>query len=211
MSELEKLISGFSKFHQRYYEEDPELYKELISKGQSPKVLVIACCDSRVHPVQILNTDPGDIFVVRNVANIVPPSEDDGKSHGTSAAIEYAVKHLGIRHIIVLGHSHCGGIQSLMEDQKQNQDYAFIAPWMKIVAPAREKVRRECGSLTFTEQCRKCEQEAIQISVNNLMTFPWINKAVAGGDLALHGWYFDIEQGALSEWDVTDQNFKLIG
>lgn len=210
MKEIEKLISGFNQFRKRYYEEDTELYKQLISKGQSPKILVIACCDSRVHPAQTLNTDPGDIFVVRNVANVVPPCENDGKSHGTSAAIEYAVKQLGVRRIIIFGHSHCGGVKSLMEDKGRDQDHGFIAPWMNIVAPAREKVRNEYSALTFAEQCRACEKEVIQISVNNLMTFPFVKEMVDKGDLILHGWYFDIEQGALFEWHAAERKFKPI-
>lgn len=128
MGKLEKLKKGFKQFRKQYYEDNPELFKQLAYQGQSPKILVIAYCDSRVHPAQVMNTDPGDIFVVRNVANIVPPCEDDGKSHGTSAALEYAVKHLKVKRIIVFGHSFCGGIKSLMEEKNNEQDYGFIDP-----------------------------------------------------------------------------------
>ncbi len=210
MSELEKLIKGFKHFRKRYYEEDPEFYKQLTYQGQSPKILVIACCDSRVHPAQVMNTDPGDIFVVRNVANIVPPCEDDGKSHGTSAALEYAVKHLKVKRIIVFGHSFCGGIKSLMEEKNNEQDYGFIDPWMKVVEPAREKILKTLSADSFEDQCRACEREVISISLQNLMTFPWVKDKVERGELSLHGWYFDIEEGNLFVRDGSDNVFNLM-
>ena len=197
MKDIDKLISGFQRFRKRYYLEAPELYKQLIKNGQSPKVLVIACCDSRVHPAQVMDTDPGDIFVVRNVANVVPPCEDDGKSHGTSAAIEYAVKYLGVRHIIVLGHGQCGGIRSLMEGKHRDHDLGFIDYWMDIVAPARDRALKEQPDATFEVQCRACEQANIDISLNNLMTFSWIRELLEEKQLFVHGWYFDIQQGEL--------------
>lgn len=197
MKELDKLIAGFRQFRKRYYEDEPELYQQLVYKGQSPKALVIACCDSRVHPAQVMDTDPGDIFVVRNVANIVPPCQEDGKSHGTSAAIEFAVKLLGVKHIIIFGHGQCGGVRSLMEGKHQGHKHGFIDSWMDIVAPAREKVLKEHRNATFDDQCKACEQAVIEISVNNLMTFPWISDMVSKNNLFVHGWYFDIEQGEL--------------
>jgi len=210
MGELEKLKKGFKQFRKQYYEDDPELYKQLTYQGQSPKILVIACCDSRVHPAQVMNTDPGDIFVVRNVANIVPPCEDDGKSHGTSAALEYAVKHLKVKRIIVFGHSFCGGIKSLMEEKNNEQDYGFIDPWMKVVEPAREKILKKLSADSFEDQCRACEREVISISLQNLMTFPWVMDKVERGELSLHGWYFDIEEGNLFVRDGSDNVFNLM-
>jgi len=210
MSELEKLIKGFKHFRKRYYEEDPEFYKQLTYQGQSPKILVIACCDSRVHPAQVMNTDPGDIFVIRNVANVVPPCEDDGKSHGTSAALEYAVKHLGVKRIIVFGHSFCGGIKSLMEGEHHEQDYGFIDPWMSVVEPAREKILKTLFNESFENQCRACEREVISISLQNLMTFPWVKDRVEKGDLSLHGWYFDIEEGNLYVHSGSENAFNLM-
>jgi len=210
MGELEKLKKGFKQFRKQYYEDNPELFKQLTYQGQSPKILVIACCDSRVHPAQVMNTDPGDIFVVRNVANIVPPCEDDGKSHGTSAALEYAVKHLKVKRIIVFGHSFCGGIKSLMEEKNNEQDYGFIDPWMKVVEPAREKILKTLFADSFEDQCRACEREVISISLQNLMTFPWVKDKVERGDLSLHGWYFDIEEGNLYVRDGSDNVFNLM-
>lgn len=194
---LDDLLKGFQRFRKKYFEDQPELYQELVSQGQSPKSIVIACCDSRVHPVQILDAEPGDIFVVRNVANLVPPSVDDGKTHGTSAALEFAIKHLKVENVVILGHGLCGGIQSLMEGSHGSKDYRFIDPWMQIATPARDKVLREFPDADFSEQCRHCESESIKISMQNLMTFPWIKSRVESGKLSIHGFYFDIESGEL--------------
>jgi len=210
MEELKKLKEGFKQFRKRYYEDEPELYKQLTYRGQSPKILVIACCDSRVHPAQVMNTDPGDIFVVRNVANIVPPCEDYGKSHGTSAALEYAVKHLGVTRIIVFGHSFCGGIKSLMEGENLEQDFGFIDPWMSVVESAREKILKTLSAESFEDQCRACEREVISISLQNLMTFPWVKDRVEKENLSLHGWYFDIEEGNLYVHDRSENEFNLM-
>lgn len=196
MKEITKLIKGYQNFHQHYFEEQPELYNKLF-EGQSPKLLVISCCDSRVHPAQILDTQPGDIFVIRNVANLVPINEVDGKSHGTSAAMEFAVKHLKVKHIVVFGHSQCGGIKSLMEGDHLGHDYGFIDPWMDIATPAREKVLAEHSDKEFSEQCTHCEKASIEISLQNLMTFPWIKERYESGKLYTHGWYFDIGTGSL--------------
>ena len=197
MNELDKLKSGFVKFRKYYYEDDPELYKQLTEKGQSPKALVIACCDSRVHPAQVMDTSPGDIFVVRNVANLVPGYVDDGKTHGTSAAIEFAVKHLKVPHIIVMGHSQCGGIRALMEGEHEGKMHKFIDPWMAIMSLAREVIVREQPNASLDEKCSLCERAAIGVSLDNLMTFPFIVRAIEAKTLQLHGWYFDIEHGEL--------------
>ena len=210
MEEITKLLKGFKRFRKQYYEDDPELYKELTYKGQSPKTLVISCCDSRVHPAQVMNTDPGDIFVIRNVANVVPPCGDDGKPHGTSAALEFAVKHLQVKRIIVFGHSFCGGVKSLMEGKHHDQAYGFIDPWMSIVEPAREKILKSLADEPFEDQCRECEREVILISLQNLMTFPWVKDKVETGDLSLHGWYFNIEEGNLYVHDASVNVFNLM-
>ncbi|MFT5427071.1 MAG: carbonic anhydrase [Gammaproteobacteria bacterium] len=210
MQALEKLITGFKQFKQRYYVEEPELYEELLRQGQSPEVLVIACCDSRVHPAQVMNTDPGDIFVVRNVANLVPLYEEDGKSHGTSAALEFGVKHLKVKHIIVFGHANCGGVRSLMEGGVGSENGGFIDPWMRTATPARDKILESYSDLSFEQQCHLCEQFVIAISIQNLLTFPWIKSRVEAGDLTIHGWYFDLKIGKLLELNPTDDSFSII-
>jgi carbonic anhydrase len=210
METLEKLIEGFEKFKQRYYIDEPSLYEELIDRGQTPKTLVIACCDSRVHPAQVLSTSPGEIFVARNVANLVPPFENDGKSHGTSAAIEFGVKHLKVRHIIVFGHGQCGGIKSLMAGGVGSEEGSFIDPWMSTAMPTREKILENHSNKTFEDQCRICEQAVIEVSVKNLLSFPWINSRVEAGELEIHGWYFEIEKGILLELNQEDGTFSSI-
>ena len=198
-SDIQALLDGFQRFRKKYFEEQPELYRQLVTEGQSPKTIAIACCDSRVHPVQILDAEPGEIFVVRNVANLVPPCVDDGKTHGTSAALEFAVKHLKVEHVLILGHGQCGGIKSLMEGSHYSKDYRFIDPWMQIAKPAREKVLLDYPDADFTEQCRQCERESIKVSMENLMSFPWIRDRVGKGELSIHGYYFDIESGELQQ------------
>lgn len=197
MNEVKKLIDGYQRFHQKFFIEQPELYNNLFEEGQSPKFLVISCCDSRVHPAQVMDTQPGDIFVIRNVANLVPTNEVDGKSHGTSAAMEFAIKHLEVKHIVIMGHSQCGGIKSLMEGDHLDNDYGFIDPWMKIAKPAREKVLEEYSDKPFSEQCTICEKASIEISLGNLLTFPWIKERIDENKLFIHGWYFDIDSGIL--------------
>jgi carbonic anhydrase len=197
MQELQGLIDGFRRFRQRFFIEQPELYRRLVERGQSPRAMVIACCDSRAHPAQITDTAPGEIFVARNVANLVPPCVDDGKTHGTSAAIEFAVKHLKVPHIIVMGHSQCGGIRALMEGGHQPQTHGFIDPWMSIMAPARARVMEQHPGAPLDELCRAAERAAISVSLENLLSFPFVAERVAAGALSLHGWYFDIEEGEL--------------
>lgn len=208
MDPLTKLAEGFKLFKQRYYIIEPELYEQLIDKGQTPKTLVIACCDSRVHPAQVLSTNPGDIFVVRNVANLVPPFEDDGKSHGTSAAIEYGVQYLQVEHIIVFGHGQCGGIKSLMAGDVGSEANNFIDSWLSTAMPTRAKILQSHADKPFKEQCQFCEQAVIKVSVNNLLSFPWIKSRVDAGDLEVHGWYFDIEKGILFELNQADGSFS---
>ncbi len=208
MQEINKLIEGYERFHKNYFVDNPELYNQLF-KGQSPKFLIISCCDSRVHPAQIMDTEPGDIFVIRNVANLVPLNEVDGKSHGTSAAMEFAIKHLKVRHVIIMGHSQCGGIKSLMEGEHGDADYGFIDPWMKNVSAAREQVLSQHADKEFDAQCSHCEKTAIGVSMENLMTFPWIKERHEAGNLFIHGWYFDIGTGSLLGKDGDE--FKPVG
>lgn len=197
MREVKKLIDGYQRFHKKYFQEQPEIYNTLFEQGQSPKFLVISCCDSRVHPTQVMDTMPGDIFVIRNVANLVPVNEVDGKPHGTSAAIEFAIKHLDVKHIIIFGHSQCGGIRSLMEGDHLDHEYGFIDPWMEIAKSAKEAVVNDYADEDFDAQCIMCEKASIQVSLKNLKTFPWVKERYDAGNLFIHGWYFDIESGNL--------------
>lgn len=197
MPELNTLIEGFRRFRRRQFIEQPELYQQLVAQGQSPHVLLIACSDSRVDPALITDAAPGDIFVVRNIANVVPPYVDDGKTHGTSAAIEFSVEHLHVPYIVVMGHSKCGGIRALMEGGHSGTKHNFIDPWMDAMRAAREAVKKEHADLDLESQCRHCERAAVGVSLANLMSFPFVREAVEAEKLKLKGWYFDFEQGEL--------------
>ncbi|NQV48569.1 MAG: carbonic anhydrase [Rhodospirillaceae bacterium] len=188
---IDRLITGFKSFRETYYEEQPDFYRQLVEKGQRPDVMIIACSDSRVNPSIIAKADPGELFIVRNVANLVPPYEPDSGYHGTSAAIEFAVRDLNVEHIIVLGHSHCGGIRFLCEGHENAENREFLDGWMSIVGKAQE------GSLKGEARLRYVEREAVKISLGNLLSFPWVKERVEDGRLKLHGWLFDLEVGDL--------------
>lgn len=207
MNTPQQLIQGFRRFRERHFASDDALYRQLVEQGQSPKILVVACCDARVDPAIVLDCAPGDLFVIRNVANLVPPSENLGGHHGTSAALEFGVRNLGVKHIIVLGHAHCGGIRALMESGAGNDADSFIGEWMHLAEHARASVEQDLPEALQEVRLRNCEQRAILVSLGNLMTFSWIRERVAKGTLMLHGWYFDIEHGQLLGHDATTGEF----
>lgn len=211
MTSPNDLIAGFRRFREEHFADDDALYKQLVQDGQTPKILVVACCDSRVDPALVLDCAPGDLFVIRNVANLVPPAESRGGGrHGTSAALEYGVRVLGVEHIIVLGHAHCGGIRSLLKGGGAGEQATYINSWMRVAEEAQKKVDSEMPEAAFEERERACEQQAILSSLDNLMTFGWIRDGVATGKLALHGWYFDIEHGQLLRYDTTTREFQSV-
>jgi carbonic anhydrase len=205
-----KLIEGFQRFREQHFECNDSLYQQLVSEGQTPKTMVVACCDSRVDPALVLDCEPGDLFVIRNVANLVPPVEGRAGHHGTTAAIEYGVRNLGVEHIIVLGHAHCGGIGALVASGGVSNPGSFIDDWMCLVESARRSVMAELPNATLKEQTRACEQRAILVSLDNLMTFSWIREPVEAGKLRLHGWYFDIEHGQLLRYDEAARDYTAL-
>ena len=209
MNSPEKLIEGFKRFRELTFADDETRFHDLVQFGQTPSTLVVGCCDSRVDPALILDCAPGDLFVIRNVANLVPPAENQGHYHGTSAALEFGVRNLAVQHIIVLGHAQCGGIHALLEGGVA-QDDTFISEWMKIADAAREQVEREHAGAGSEARHRACEQQAILVSLNNLMTFSWIRERVEQGSLALHGWYFDIERGELLGYNTAARRFETL-
>jgi carbonic anhydrase len=204
-----QLIAGFQRFRENTLANDNAQFRELVEFGQTPSTLVVGCCDSRVDPALILDCAPGDLFVIRNVANLVPPAENLGHYHGTSAALEFGVCNLAVQHIIVLGHAQCGGIHALLEGGVVGED-SFIAEWMKIAESARKRVEQEYSGASSKERHRACEQQAILVSLNNLMTFSWIRERVEQGRLALHGWYFDIERGELLGYNTAENRFEAL-
>ena len=207
MKDISHFLTGIDHFRARYFIERPGSFSQL-SQGQAPQALVIACCDSRVDPVMLTGADPGDLFVVRDVANLVPPYRDDSHAPGIRAAIEFAVKGLAVENIIVLGHSRCGGIKALMDGEGTTEhNYEFIGPWVSLAKPARDEVMRAMPEATHACQTRACEQASIRMSLENLLSFPWIAERVQQNRIALHGWYFDIDNGELLVYDAENEKF----
>ncbi|MCD0501538.1 carbonic anhydrase [Bordetella petrii] len=197
--DLQRFISGFQRFQQHYFDDAPGLFRNLC-RGQNPGTLLNGCCDSRVDPALLLGCDPGDIFTVRNVANLVPLSEDLGGQQGVLAAIQFAVEQLQVGRIIVLGHSQCGGIRALMEQRLAgdgDREGDYIGRWVNIAGPAREQVLRQLPHASLAEQRRACEQASILISLRNLESFACVKRQMDRGALSLHGWYFDLNAGTL--------------
>lgn len=210
MGVIQRLIEGYKDFFQEYFTGNNDTYKDLAERGQFPKALIIACSDSRADPSIITRAAPGEIFVVRNVANLVPPYQLDSAYHGTSAALEFGVMNLNVEHIIVLGHSRCAGIGALMKVDDGEDSNSFIKPWVKIADKARKKVLSQGAGLPPEEQAHQCEEEAIKISLQNLLTFPWIKEAVDNGKLKLHGWRFDVATGMLYSYEQKKGTFEKV-
>lgn len=205
------LIAGFRRFQQRYFGEERSLYESLVRQGQTPKIMIVACCDSRVDPAILTDCDPGDLFVVRNVANLVPPCEAGGGYHGTSAALEFAVCYLKVEHVIVMGHARCGGIRALIDNARRDENVGqFISPWMSIADEARRDVLAALPMATADVQAEACERAALRVSLRNLLGFPFVKEAVADGRLDVHGWYFDINRGELLRCDLDSPEFEVI-
>lgn len=210
---MEKLIAGYRRFHKEYFENNEALYGQL-KQGQNPSQMIIACSDSRADPALLLDCKPGDLFVVRNVANLIPPYETSSGYHGVSSALEYGVRILKVRDIIVLGHQQCGGIRALLEgvpdlaEKNGGTGSQFVIPWVNMAVRARDKILREMPNATIQQQINACEEESIKVSLENLMTFPWIKERVDAGNLGLHGWYFDLETGFLTVYDAEQGEFK---
>ena len=201
------LLDGYRSFRDCTYEPERDRYRALAEHGQAPEVMVIACCDSRSAPETIFGAAPGEIFVVRNVANLVPPYEPTGGHHGTSAALEFAVQGLKVRHIVVLGHGRCGGIRAALHPAEQPlSPDDFIGKWMKLLDPAAGEVTAD-STLTDAERQTALERASIRSSISNLRTFPCVSILESRGRLALHGAWFDIGDGDLWTMDQASGEF----
>lgn len=208
MTNISELLQGFQRFRVKSFEPNRELFNRLAMQGQTPRTLLVGCSDSRVDPAILTDSAPGDLFVVRNVANLVPPHETTGRYHGTSAALEFAVCNLKVHNIIILGHSRCGGIRALLEGYGENDEgEGFIAPWVKIAASARDEVLQRWPDASNEFKQRACERAGIRASLTNLMTFPFIRQRVEQGELKLYGWYYDLENGELMQYDSEKDRF----
>lgn len=198
---MDSLIEGYRRFRATGWQRHRTLFRNLAMRGQSPRAMVITCADSRLDPQLVFDAAPGEIFVVRNVASLVPPYEPDAAFHGTSAAIEFAVRTLKVEHVVVLGHAQCGGIRALLHGAGEN-GADFIRHWMQLAAPARERALAATGGDVERAQT-VCEHESIKVSLDHLMTFPWLRERVERGELILHGLYFGIESGDLLRLDES--------
>jgi len=193
----QRLIEGYRAFHDGRLAREQDRYRELAEIGQSPEVMVIGCSDSRVSPEVIFDARPGELFVVRNVANIVPPYQPDGQAHGVSAALEFGVAALKVKHVVVLGHARCGGVKAFAEDAEPLSPGDFIGKWMRLMAPAADKVGPR-GALPWPDYVTRLEQANVVNSLDNLLTFPRLRQGVERGPLAIHGAYFGVASGELS-------------
>lgn len=191
-----KILEGYEAFRDKYAHGDSSVMSSLSQFGQKPEIMIIACSDSRVDPALILQCDPGDLFVVRNVANIVPPYENDKGHHGTSAALEFAIQVLGVKHLILWGHSQCGGIQALLNQSTQMQN-DFISNWVSILNP----------DLMRSHSVDECARQALRQSYANCMDFPWIRDKVAQKTLMIHQWFFDIESGVVHRYSDKENAY----
>lgn len=199
MADFSTLLDGYRRFRSNGWSKQRERWSEL-AEGQSPKVMVIACSDSRVDPSQIFDANPGEMFVVRNVANLVPPFETDRGYHGVSAALEFAVTQLRVDEIIVMGHGFCGGCAAALTGQFDAADHGeghFIARWIDLLKDARDRVRAEHSGDLDRNAYRAMEHEGVRVSLKNLRTFPWLVEREKAGDLKLHGAFFAISDGVL--------------
>jgi len=197
---FKKMLKGYQAFRKQYALGDASIMQDLSVHGQKPNIMVVACCDSRVDPALILQCDPGDLFVVRNVANIVPPYEKDAMHHGTSAALEFGVCFLNVKHLIVLGHSQCSGIQALLDscDNPGPRQNDFITNWVSII-----KTQPFC-----THSTDDYAKLALQQSYTNCMDFPWIRESVEQERLVVHQWFFDIKTGQIFSYSNADKTYK---
>ena len=202
------LIERFQRWHSERFQPNRAWYGRLATNGQRPRAMVVSCCDSRLDVVQMFGAEPGDLFVVRNVANLVPPYKPDHQHHGTSAAVEYAVGGLGVAHIVVVGHSDCGGVAACAkmcsgEAPELDETSSFIGRWMDILRPGYAKISHEKDPKV---RATALEHEAVRTSLANLQSFPFVQKAVREGLLTLHGTWVDIGTGQLH---VMGQNGKF--
>ncbi|XP_059445988.1 beta carbonic anhydrase 5, chloroplastic-like isoform X1 [Corylus avellana] len=203
---FEDLKHRFLRFKKRKFKENLEHFQNL-AQGQAPKFMIIACADSRVCPSNILGFQPGEAFVVRNIANLVPTFES-GPSE-TNAALEFAVNALKVENILVIGHSRCGGIRALMSMQDEEDSSSFIRSWVVVGNNARLITKSAASNLSFDQQCRHCEKESVYHSLSNLLTYPWIEEKVARGELFVHGGYYDFVECTFEKWTMDYEGGNL--
>ncbi|MEM6615688.1 MAG: carbonic anhydrase [Pseudomonadota bacterium] len=204
-----ELFEGYVAFKYGHLRTQRARYRELAAKGQKPQAMIVGCCDSRAAPETIFDAVPGQLFVLRNVANLVPPYDPDGSFHSTSAALEYGVQALKVKDIIVMGHARCGGIAAALEgNHSADSPGDFIGKWISLADAAKADIERE--PLSASARQERLEKHSVLRSVSNLRTFPWIEAQESKGKLKLHGAYFDIESGELSWYDKALGSFRVV-
>jgi carbonic anhydrase len=204
----ENLTDRFRRFKQRHFLPNAERYEELATYGQTPATMIISCADSRVDPETIFGARPGELFVVRNIANLVPPYETGGKFHGVSSAVEFAVLNLYVKDLIVMGHSGCGGVKAALDQSAAVQTEAqFISRWMSMLDSARLSVLASHQTRPHAEKERALEKEGVKTAIKNLRTFPFISERENSGRLSLHGAYFEVATGTLSVLNQSRNEF----
>lgn len=212
MPEFADLLKGYRRFREHTWPRQRARFAETLEQGQHPKLMIIGCCDSRVDPAQIFDVDPGDIFVLRNVAALVPPFETTPGQHGVSAAVEFAVQVLEVAQIVVMGHGRCGGCQAALQRDYTEADRGegrFLAGWITLLDEAREEVAARCGT-DSREAELQMEFAAIRQSLANLRTFPWLAQRERDGRLKLRGAHFSIQEGRLYSLDEATESFEVI-
>jgi len=211
MNDVPELVEGYRRFLAGRYPEEAATYRDLAEKGQSPKTMIIACCDSRVDPAAIFAAGPGQLFIVRNVANLVPPFEPHGDYHGTSAALEFAVTGLEVENIVVMGHARCGGVRAYLDGLYEREGKrGFIQRWMSLLNGARTTALRQSGRDSVEAQQQALEHASVRQSLDNLGTFPFVKERLAEGRLKLRGAYFDIADGRLLALDPESGSFSPV-
>jgi carbonic anhydrase len=203
------LVQRYHGWHATTFAENHAWYRRLANEGQRPRAMIISCCDSRVHVSSIFGADTGEFFIHRNIANLIPSYEPDGEAHGTSAAVEYAVTSLKVAHLIVIGHSNCGGVAGCHamcsgKAPELEETSSFVGRWMDILRPGYERV---ANSGTEEEQIRELEMQSVVVSLENLMTFPFVREAIEREDLTIHGLWTDIGEGGLLQYDAEKGSF----
>lgn len=209
MSDLDGLIAGFQSFRKDYVGDPRGRYRELAEYGPHSRILMIACSDSRVDPAIITSARVGDLMVIRNIANLVPPYDPEGAFQETQAALDFAVCYLNIEHIIVMGHSRCGGIRSLLTRLIDDiEPRHSLERWTSVAEPAARAVLADMPRESLDEQACACSRRALVSSLSNLDTYPWVADRRQRGELQVHGWYFNLADGALDQYDPQSGRFE---
>ncbi len=205
--DINSIIEGYEEFREKRFVKYEKRFTHLVKEGQNPKVLFISCCDSRVTPSLFTSTDPGDMFVVRNIGNMVAPYSPDNDYHSTAAAIEYAVSVLKVRDIIVCGHSHCGAIAGLYKDLNNDERVVHVKKWLELGSKAKDFISLTMSKADMEEKLQATEKISVVFQLMNLLTYPEVEKLVNEGELNLRGWYYKIESGELEYYDDETHKF----